>query len=753
MTQSLSSRIQDVINLRAQQLPRIQGKIRKAEEIRDGLNALDRALTKLEGHPHVIEQLKEHIHEFKKLPLQASITTSLQELEIAQNRLLRKTINIGVSGQARVGKSTLLQTISGLTDDQIPTGDGIPVTAVRSQLRHSTTHQRATLAMHTFDTFREQILVPYHKAIQLVSTPYTLEEFRRFDYANPSRTSDALPELTTSQNGLLSRLRAMQASLPSYEKELQGGTKTVSLEGLRSWVAYPTLTEEENNSACSRLYLAVQNALIECGFPENEVADLNIIDLPGLGELDAKAEERHVDGLKNEVDLVLLIKRPSPLAAFWKEEDAKAADLLDKARGAISRRGDFVFIVSNDDNSNPSLSKALLTNIRSNVNEGIDGKHYQVITCNAKDADNVRQNLLSPCLEHLASRLQHMDGEVIDAACQALATAINNIQAELSDLQGAVRQYAPPVAGLDHRLNHKVDDLHMDIAAGLYEIVDDLYGKARAKKEDSELVNIIRKIADEVEEWIDDGLGEGKDQWIEKSFKRMQRDNNVAGLAVDEINYARVNISEQYAKVDLHFNEQVDQLWAEISNVLVKETGRLLEDQSGKAALETFYHCLDSAEEPCEVLKQAVQDLLSLKIGYRSHFHPLVREKIDFLNYEVKDPRNGAILSTVNAEVSKQGTEVALNQISNLANKASFEIQQSLIKEANLAMKVFHAAAEQFLDSLIRSKESKWEFGRLGRSYRDEIWPEEFQSIDTNNAKIAGVSRAIQNLQKLIAQA
>jgi hypothetical protein len=309
------------------------------------------------------------------------------------------------------------------------------------------------------------------------------------------------------------------------------------------------------------------------------------------------------------------------------------------------------------------------------------------------------------------------------------------------------------VAGLEGQLNRKVEDLHTDIAAGLYEIVDDLYGKARAKKEDPELVNIIRKIADEVEEWIDDGLGEGQDKWIEKAFKRMQKNNAVASLAVDEINYARVNISEQYAKVDLHFNEQVDQLWAEISNVLIKETGRLLEGQSGKAALETFYHCLDSAEEPCEVLKQAVQDLLSLKIGYRSHFHPLVREKIDFLNYEVKDPRNGAILSTVNAEVSKQGAEVALNQISNLANKASFEIQQSLIKEANLAMKVFHAAAEQFLDSLIRSKESKWEFGRLGRSYRDEIWPEEFQAIDTNNAKIAGVRRAIQNLQKLIAQA
>lgn len=753
MSQSISARIQEVISLRAQQLPRIQDNIHKAEEIRDGLNVLDRALSKLEEHPHVTEQLKNHIHEFKKLSLQAGMVKPLQELGVAQNRLQRKTINIGVSGQARVGKSTLLQTISGLTDDQIPTGDGLPVTAVRSQLRYSTAHQRATLAMHTFETFREQILVPYHKAIQLTSTPYTLEEFRSFNYHQPSRIAEAPSELTTSQNGLLSRLRAMQASLPSYEKELQGGTKVVSLEGLRSWVAYPTQEEEEKNIGCSRLYLAVQSALIECNFPENEVSDLNIIDLPGLGELDAEAEERHVGGLKNEVDMVLLIKRPSGESAFWKLEDSKAADLLDKARGAISRRGDFIAIVNNDNNSNPSLSKALLTDIRNKVNEGIDGQNYQVITCNAKDGDNVRENLLTPCLEHLASRLKHMDGEVIDAACQALTTAIESIQAEISDLQQAIRQYAPPVAGSDEKLNRKVDDLHTDISSGLYKIVTDLYDKARSKKEDTELVSIIRKIADGVEEWIENGLGEGKEQWVERAFKRMQRDNNVAGLAVDEINYARVKISEQYAQVDQHFNEQVDQLWQEVSNALIREMGRLLGSQSGKLALEAFHNCLENAEEPCDVLRQAVQDLLSLKIGYRSHFHPLVRERIDFLNYEVKDPRNGAVLSTVNAEVSKQGAEIALIQISNLANKASFEIQQSLIKEANLAMKVFHAAAEQFLDSLIRSKESKWEFGRLGRSYRDEIWPEEFQSIDTNNAKIAGVSRAIQNLQKLITQA
>ena len=45
-------------------------------------------------------------------------------LRVLEARLARDTVNIGVSGQARVGKSTLLQSVSGLGDDQIPTGPG-----------------------------------------------------------------------------------------------------------------------------------------------------------------------------------------------------------------------------------------------------------------------------------------------------------------------------------------------------------------------------------------------------------------------------------------------------------------------------------------------------------------------------------------------------------------------------------------------------------------------------------------------------
>ncbi|TAF21465.1 MAG: hypothetical protein EAZ76_00440, partial [Nostocales cyanobacterium] len=51
------------------------------------------------------------------------IDEELKVLDKLRLRFARKTLNIGVVGLARQGKSTLLQILSGLTDAEIPSSD------------------------------------------------------------------------------------------------------------------------------------------------------------------------------------------------------------------------------------------------------------------------------------------------------------------------------------------------------------------------------------------------------------------------------------------------------------------------------------------------------------------------------------------------------------------------------------------------------------------------------------------------------
>ncbi len=66
-----------------------------------------------------------------------------EKAEYLQKRFERQTVNLGVAGVTHAGKSTLLQAISGLSDNEIPKADksdknyGNPTTAVHSEIYNS----------------------------------------------------------------------------------------------------------------------------------------------------------------------------------------------------------------------------------------------------------------------------------------------------------------------------------------------------------------------------------------------------------------------------------------------------------------------------------------------------------------------------------------------------------------------------------------------------------------------------------------
>lgn len=74
---------------------------------------------------------------FEAIPFSTAldeIHKAAEAVDKAEKRLARKSLNIGIAGKARQGKSKMLQMLTGLSDDQIPTGDGSFCTAARSEI-------------------------------------------------------------------------------------------------------------------------------------------------------------------------------------------------------------------------------------------------------------------------------------------------------------------------------------------------------------------------------------------------------------------------------------------------------------------------------------------------------------------------------------------------------------------------------------------------------------------------------------------
>ena len=480
---------------------------------------------------------------------------------------------------------------------------------------------------------------------------------------------------------MLNRLRAMQASFPTYEHDLTGGERVLPIEELRPWVAYPTNEQEQQTGLVSRRYLAVRDVRIDCPFPHARVRHLGIVDLPGLGEFAARADQHHVDGLQNEVDAVLLVKRPVEGMAYWGDADARALDLIDSARGFADRR-DFVFLVVNSGETAEALVTALRDHIRGQVNSGVPDQFFRVLECDAADPGDVHARVLAPVLAHLAARMPAMDAAAIEgtrAELRATAQRIGTLADDVARVLASVAQSSGSVAeDLDVRSRR----LRQDLSGALVGLVGELRAQARAVGEDQDYTDAVERAYAATRAWITGGLGIGEQAWRDEALRSMTVDRNSSRYAGDELNRVRVEISSCFEEIDVYFAARVRALWERVAGIVRSTTGELLGPEpdaaTGDDALRRFVALLAGASEPCPRLRRAVEQLLSVRLDYRSQLHPRVRAELDGLTLQERDPVSGEQRNRVVVEVSPDGAEQLYAFVVQMAEQAAYLTKKAL---------------------------------------------------------------------------
>ncbi|MEV7063685.1 hypothetical protein AB0N97_12910 [Streptomyces collinus] len=741
----ISRAIDALLEARSRQLPAVERESARWMALGEQLDELDAVLADLRTHTTLDPELAASLT-LPQLPqIRADVAETADSFRVITARFARATVNLGVSGAARMGKSTLLQSVSGLDDQQIPTGDGIPVTAVRSRIFHSPTVRRAELEMHSPESFLAEVIAPLHTALSLPAPPRSLEEFA--DRSYPDSADQTRSRL------LLTRLRELQSALPSYMHLLTGGVKSVSLEEVRPYVAYPT--DEEIRAAgqggVRRAYAAVREARIECPFPHEHVARIGIVDLPGLGEVMADAEQRHVDGLRNEVDAVLVVKRSSETSSFFDETDASGMALLDRVRGFVRSTGEFTYVVHNIDPDKPHLAENLRGDLLRSLNGGEADRFFTVFETDVRDSDRVGREVLTPLLKRLADGLPVMDAEVLAGTRSRAGAVRDRIGLQLADLQRVLDLVARRAGVPEEANDAKADQLRSGIAKRLRVLVADLAAEANGST-DPGYAQAVENAYEGVLDWIADGFGRGADVWRELALTRMITEGHPADFAGPEFNRIRVEISRRFAALDDFVTDRLTDAWDRTAEAIAAECGALFaesaddEEASGRVVLKRLAGLFGASPQPCPDLAAAVHSLLDVRLEYRTLLYPRVRPDLAPLNLQVTHPDTGEEMQQVAVPLTEEGAEELYGIFNGLAEQAAFRIQKSLLREAAVPAAVVHALVEQFEDTLIRSGTSVQEFRRFVRSYRNDLWPEEFHGIDEANsrfARVVGVAKEI----------
>ncbi len=487
-------------------------------------------------------------------PLQSSIQAELQALAKLENRFSRSTLNIGVIGRARQGKSRLLQSLSGLTTDEIPDGDGMHCTGVRSTICHqpSASDAYGEVWFHSKQSFLKDVIAPYYKVLDLGQAPLTLDAFAK--QALPplpkDRTSFAEP------GAMYEHLKRYHDCFDKYAHLLGTSPERISRGQIREYVAQDT----PDGDRIYFNYLAVQEVKINCLFPHEEVGQIALVDMPGLGDTGVGDEARLVQTLGQDVDVVVFVRMPKSLGDHWADVDVRLYDLARKSLPMLPLEL-WSFLVLNHIGGNAQLTdnRKGCDNLMATASE----KHIQVaqrMITNCAD-DSEAELLLDSILQYMAENVTQLDRQYASACQESLHQLQRAVESELKKAEQALSQASFQADG-SPLFNALFNDFWTNITSGLELLLTDLSQQRDQPDFDfKQQVDAALKACKE-----DTGL-----PTLEAIEVRQRREKSYEAAYSQFLNEVRAYLSRHFLVVDEALKRGLDRIKSQVANILTTQ--------------------------------------------------------------------------------------------------------------------------------------------------------------------------------------
>lgn len=684
----------------------------------------------------------------------------LASYDAAKARFSRDSLCIGIGGAARMGKSTFLQSVTGLEDMQIPTSDKYFTTATRSQIENSPTENVAIADFHTESSFLAKVIWPMCETIGL-SRPMSLEEFRTAKLLLPPETRN-----NQGASDVLQRLRDAQTQLPTYERHLTGERgKRIPLSELRPFVAYPSPKDDKIVKAGP--YLTVADIVIRVAFPSTDIAKLRVVDLPGLGEAGRNLAKVQTEGMADVCDITLLVKRPTDSCIQWNDTDTNALDAMGDAVPLLDDQTKYTAILANVGSEDPERARLCIAAIRGEVK-----RPFEIIECNAKDRISVINDTMPRILDFLAKNLPEIDGMIWNRLADEATKTLTSIRRDISEIANSIRKIAPAGTG------------EFDFARSIMEKVTDILrnqerlAKDKSTGNDKEWDAEVERIHNAVKEWIGNGCGYGSRNNLQEAIRKeiaLRLD------APDVINDCRNKFRMEWEAMDLHLSNRIAQLLSTTMDALqgvmhgfIPDRDQSLEPLSAvRAQILAFADRIDARHTDLgddlalNELSRPLRRIADFDLQFRFHLEPMLHATTNLLVLKelprVKDDSEANVLTDALLAklVDAANAYAGGMRKSGTGNGAAFERKKKLFEKAIpdasvradvISMleqsmgsaqsfcpnRIFAAVMETFADAFIRSKDSKKAFHILAREWKNELMPAPDEKTRLTNAA-AGV--------------
>lgn len=700
---SKAEQIESIITQRhpiARKIEDVESHLRK---LRDSIQNLEEnRLQQLRYYSSEDSEIQSKLNRINLTKFRESFSKELESLRYLKARFLRNTLNIGVIGRMGQGKSTLLQSLSGLENDVIPAHSGKACTAARSTIFHSEGNSTtAQIQFHSKESFLKEVILPYYEKLELSPEPKSVEEFVHTELPKLPKRSDQ------TKVNIYNRLKNdYHANATRYIDWL--GRANLEIQDRSKISNYVAQKYDEDNNLINCECLAVKYVEIYCSFPFDEVGSISLVDVPGLGDFKLGDESLIVESLAQEVDFILFIRKPSKDRANFEQNDTELYKLANEALNDLPNRS--IMVLNADRNGdNYENCKSFKRDIdRSKVEMPV----LDCIIADCSSPEESNNKVLQTVLRHLSSKITELDRHYTKTQIESIEKTTQEVKQQIE-----LCKEAATYIDIDaDEIEDEYEELFEKFWNGITNRFEELRIHLIENRDQPD--NNLQKAIDTVLEQCENHI----EILDEKSIEILRNEKGSYSTAYDTcLNDIRTNLSRQFLDIDGALKTSIAETKSSVAKVLIDEgLGQLA---SGKG--EDFLKEISEQISPNNTeLKKGFEIISEFNLSYRGLIQHRIRKKLDRLTPD----KTSKLHRDSNAKDVR-------DYLVELYEETRYNCEDALKGFLSEPSQAAFAIVEEFIDRTIRAtsvkqhKSVKQEWKKFLRRHRCKIWPERFNQI------------------------
>lgn len=468
----INQQIQQIIKKRKERrLPLIEEKIAFVDSLLQKVNSLDSLISEIKcqceikkGSYYAIlasdPGMELRLQNVSTEDTRTAITELQRELIRLKIRFSRKSISLQVFGMAGSGKSTFIQSVTGLDNDVVLASEGGHCTGVSSFIYNSD-HFEARVYLYT----ESEMLALFNKNLEALEkrfnptvTPILLHNFheiQNFKVENvglPATMDGRLSVMKYVDNftlisNLISGHDANGQPLQDFRQDADGRKyiQITDATKVQQWVAQHNGHHTSDPEYVAYLnYLAVNRVDIYKKFLCEDAGDIVLMDNVGLGDAsnDVSTEQHMYQAIADNSDAVILLYQPKPNSGWRGEEDSINGRLnnirFKNAYQGIERMDvhELYFLLNERNTPGFDNSKDCPEVVKAFRAQPYERKET-ILIANAADKESTRKKAIEPILSQLMEHLDEIDARMI-ASVNTLGQRVYSTYKILNDSVSSV---------------------------------------------------------------------------------------------------------------------------------------------------------------------------------------------------------------------------------------------------------------------------------------------------------------------------